>query len=132
MINQIATVGRRVARNITALVVLACGPMVSAYAATLLVPENYPTIQRAINAASSGDLVEVDIGTYRENIVLRDGVQGEGEPSMSLGVLVAGKIGTGEFVVIGDDAIFQNKFLSDANLVLAQNISVWLKKGLSD
>ncbi len=43
-------------------------------AATLNVPADYPTIQAAINSASSGDLVEVDIGTYRENIILRDDV----------------------------------------------------------
>jgi hypothetical protein len=58
-----------------------------------------------------------------------DDVRGEAEREMALGVLVAGRIGKGEFVVVGDDAVFQNKFLSGGNLVLADNLSAWLKVG---
>ncbi|MHC4943001.1 MAG: right-handed parallel beta-helix repeat-containing protein [Planctomycetota bacterium] len=36
--------------------------------ATLLVPQNYPLIQQAINAAAPGDTVLVDAGTYNEYI----------------------------------------------------------------
>jgi len=46
--------------------------------ATLNVPANYNTIQAAIDAARSGDVVEVDIGTYQENIVLRDSIDVRG------------------------------------------------------
>ncbi|MCG6939334.1 MAG: hypothetical protein LJE83_14330 [Gammaproteobacteria bacterium] len=49
-----------------------------AFSATLNVPASYPTIQAAIDAASSGDVVEVDTGTYQENIVLRDGIDVRG------------------------------------------------------
>jgi len=74
MISQMAAFGCRASRNIMVIAALSCMPMLTGFAATLLVPDEYPTIQRAIDAASSGDLVEVDIGTYRENIVLSDGV----------------------------------------------------------
>ena len=48
------------------------------WSATRSVPEDFTTIQAAINAANSGDVVEVDIGTYRENLILRDDVDVQG------------------------------------------------------
>src|SRR6185436_12938447 len=36
----------------------------------LRVPEDYPTIQAAINAAEAADLIQVRAGTYNENIIL--------------------------------------------------------------
>jgi len=43
------------------------------------------------------------------------------------GVVAAGKVGAGRFVVFGDDAVFQNKFLDDSNRQLAINLARWLK-----
>ena len=40
------------------------------FTATLLVPEEYSTIQSAINASSESDTVLVSVGTYYENILL--------------------------------------------------------------
>jgi len=37
---------------------------------TITVPNDYPTIQEAINAASEGDIINVKPGTYYENVVL--------------------------------------------------------------
>ena len=38
------------------------------FTATLLVPEEYPTIQSAIDSSSDGNTVLVSAGTYYENI----------------------------------------------------------------
>lgn len=43
-------------------------------ATTLVVPDNYPTIQAAINAASPGDTIMVRAGTYTENLTLNKSV----------------------------------------------------------
>jgi hypothetical protein len=45
----------------------------------------------------------------------------------SLGVAIAGNIGKGHFAVFGDDAVFQNRFLVDGNLILARNLASWMK-----
>lgn len=49
------------------------------------------------------------------------------EPLHVFGVIVAGMKGKGRFVVFGDDAIFQNRFLTDNNQTLAVNLVKWLK-----
>lgn len=37
---------------------------------TISVPQDYPTIQDAVNAASGGDVISVASGTYHENVVI--------------------------------------------------------------
>ena len=49
-----------------------------------------------------------------------------GDARQSFAVAVAGESGKGRFVVFGDDAIFQNKFLKEENLLLARNLALWL------
>ena len=44
------------------------------WAATLRVPRDHPTIQAAIDAGASGDVVLVSHGEYREHLRLREGV----------------------------------------------------------
>jgi parallel beta-helix repeat protein len=46
---------------------------------TIIVPDDYPTIQDAINAASDGDAIFVRNGTYHENIVIDKSVRVLGE-----------------------------------------------------
>ena len=41
-----------------------------AAADTLQVPQEYATIQAAVNAARNGDIIEVDAGTYPENVIV--------------------------------------------------------------
>ena len=44
----------------------------------------------------------------------------------SFGVVVAGQLGRGRYVVFGDDALFQNRFLDQRNRQLAVNLANWL------
>jgi hypothetical protein len=49
-----------------------------------------------------------------------------GDARQQFAVAVAGEAGKGRFVVFGDDAIFQNRFLTGDNLILARNLAAWL------
>lgn len=49
-----------------------------------------------------------------------------GEPVGTLGVIVAGTLAQGEYVVFGDDAIFQNRFLESHNRELGRRLARWL------
>lgn len=43
-------------------------------ASILRVPQDYPTIQDAVNAAGAGDTIQVDAGTFSENVIVTTGV----------------------------------------------------------
>jgi hypothetical protein len=58
--------------------ILGLGPAGEAAAATIRVPADYPTIQKAIDNAGNGDMIQVSEGTYYENITLKEGVALEG------------------------------------------------------
>jgi hypothetical protein len=58
----------------------------------------------------------------------RDKKLSKGDVMQSFGVVAAGELGAGRFVVFGDDAIFQNKFLDEQNRQLAKNLARWLTK----
>lgn len=56
----------------------------------------------------------------------RDKVQAK-EETAAFGVAVAGEVGEGGFIVFGDDAVFQNRYLEGNNKILAANLAEWLK-----
>jgi hypothetical protein len=58
----------------------------------------------------------------------RDGQLERGDAVQAFGMAVVGHKGRGRFVVFGDDAIFQNEFLTEGNLVLGENLARWLVK----
>lgn len=52
-----------------------------------------------------------------------------GDAIQAFTVAVTGQLGHGHFVVFGDDAIFQNRFLVGQNQQLANNLASWLREG---
>ncbi len=56
-----------------------CIQTVKAEPRTITVPDDYPTIQEAVNAANDGDTVFVRIGTYYEHVVVNKTVSLVGE-----------------------------------------------------
>ncbi|WP_298036705.1 DUF4350 domain-containing protein [uncultured Desulfuromonas sp.] len=59
----------------------------------------------------------------------RDEQFGGRDAVQSFGVAVAGELGKGAFVVFGDDALFQNRFLGKENRALGRNLARWLAEG---
>jgi hypothetical protein len=55
-----------------------------------------------------------------------DGTLSPGDAVGAFVVVVTGNLGKGRYVVFGDDAIFQNRFLDDDNRKLAVNLATWL------
>ena len=57
----------------------------------------------------------------------RDGKFNETDARQPFGVIIAGTLGKGRYVIFGDDAIFQNKFLDQENMLLGKNLADWMK-----
>lgn len=51
-----------------------------------------------------------------------------GDAVGTFNVAISGNLGSGQFVVFGDDAILQNRYLDENNSKLAANLSGWLAK----
>lgn len=56
----------------------------------------------------------------------RNNQRTKGDAAQMFGVMVAGEIGRGRYVVLGDDAVFQNRFLDESNRQLAIQLIQWL------
>lgn len=55
-----------------------------------------------------------------------DKILSKGDVVGEFTVVVSGAYGAGSFVIFGDDAIFQNRYLDDDNRTLAANLASWL------
>src|SRR5262245_22678601 len=67
--------------------------MLGSAAATLRVPQDFPTIQAAIDAAPSGETVEVAAGTYRENLVIAKSLVLRSSSGAAVTVIDGGRTG---------------------------------------
>lgn len=56
----------------------------------------------------------------------RDNQLSQNDAVQKFGVMVAGEAGRGRYVVLADDAVFQNRFLDEANRQLAIQLMSWL------
>lgn len=56
----------------------------------------------------------------------RDNRPSQADAMQPFTVMVAGELGQGRYVVVGDDAVFQNRYLDEANRQLARQMLEWL------
>ncbi|MBI3600259.1 MAG: right-handed parallel beta-helix repeat-containing protein [Nitrospinae bacterium] len=77
----------------------------SAEAAVISVPLQFKSIQEAVNAASSGDTVQVSAGVYKEQIKLKTGVTVKGEGYEK--TTIDGSKKDGSVVVGASDAVIE-------------------------
>src|SRR3989338_83625 len=74
-------------------------------ATVLSVPSQYKPIQDAINASSSGDIIRVSAGTYKEQIKLKAGITLRGEGYEK--TVIDGEKKNGNVVVGANDAVIE-------------------------
>lgn len=67
-----------------------------------------------------------ETGTHGWVDLNQDGKFTGADAMQSFGVLVAGQLGQGRYVVFGDDTLLQNRFFDEPNRRLAINMANWL------
>jgi parallel beta-helix repeat protein len=89
--------------------------------ATITVPDDYPTIQAAINAAADGDTVFVKNGTYYEHVTINKSITLVGEDSNT--TIIDGN-GTGPIIEIAADYVTISNFtIRNAGTTLEEYLS---------
>jgi len=86
---------------------------------TIVVPDDYSTIQEAINSANNGDTVYVRSGTYFENVALNKAVSLLGEDGET--TIVDGN-GTGNVITITAGEVVLSQFTVQNSALTAQGI----------
>ena len=97
-----------------------------AMAATITVPDDYPTIQEAIQASSEGDTISVSSGTYNENIVIDKQISLVGNDATIMGTgsghvirIISNGVEVSGFAIKGSGDIYIGPFEGgDAGLIL--------------
>jgi len=113
---------------------------------TIIVPDDYPTIQDAINNAVDGDAIYVKVGTYYENVVVNKTILLVGESREN--TIIDGK-GIGKVLELKVDGILVSNFtitngevgiyLSasegdniEENIFIKNNVGVFMDRGYSN
>ena len=92
-------------------VLAGCGGGDDGEPATIVVPNDQPTVQAAVDAADSGDLILIEPGVYREQVIVETGD------------LVIRGLDRNEVVLDGGDELFDG-FLVVADGVAIENLTV--------
>ncbi len=97
MEGRIEGVLERIGPLLIAIAVFGLAMPVNVSAATITVPDDYPTIQQAINAATAGDTVYVRSGTYYEHVTIGKSLVLQGADK---GTAIISGSGTGDVISI--------------------------------
>ena len=81
----------------------------------------------ALRGTASGVEVLARTGAHGWVDLNRDNRLSPGDAVQPFAVAVTGTLGRGRYVVFGDDALFQNRFLEGNNRALAGNLARWLQ-----
>ncbi len=95
--------------------------VIKAEPATIIVPDNYPTIQGAINAAGFGDVIYVRARTYYEHLVVDKGISLVGENTLST-IIDGGGVDTVVYVTASHTSI--------RNFTVRNSGVEWLNSGI--
>ena len=107
-----------------ALLLLMIALTTSADAATRTVPTQHATIQAAINAAATGDLVLVEPGAYTENLILKTGVDVRGREAARTWLTPEDDSLPTVILSSASDLLFANFTLVDASTAIDVSASV--------
>jgi parallel beta-helix repeat protein len=109
---------------LTAASMVAASPhQATAISATLVVPDDFQTIQEAIDNAVAGDTVFVRVGTYYEHVVVNQTVSLLGE---DVSTTIVDGSGTGHVFAVEKDGVTITGFTVQHSGAILGNAGLWL------